>query len=158
MRNIFSKLGVHFSPIIFLTVLITFTVSLFLFYAVPAIRYSDIVEPLIKDVDPQTVYDEIVKNPEGYVFLDVRPGDVYEKLHAVYSKSQPLHTLYVERHTLPKNVNGKTIVLICSGGLASGVGYGYLEHFGFRNIVRIEGGIESWKAAGLPVEGTDVLR
>lgn len=158
MKNILSNLRTNFNPIILSTAVVTLVFSLFIFYTVPAIRYSDIVEPTINDVTAEVIHAEMVKNPEGYVFLDVRPGDIYEKLHAVSSVSQPLHTLYVERHTLPKNVRGKMIVLICSGGLASGVGYGYLEHFGFRNIVRIEGGIESWKAAGLPVEGTDVLR
>ncbi|TAJ16025.1 MAG: rhodanese-like domain-containing protein, partial [Dehalococcoidia bacterium] len=69
----------------------------------------------------------------------------------------PLHTLYQERFALPRNESGKTIVLICSGGSASGVGYGYLQHYGFRNILRVEGGIENWQAKGLPVEGTDVL-
>jgi len=42
-------------------------------------------------------------------------------------------------------------VLICSGGRASGVAYGYLEHYGFLNLRRINGGIENWLAEGLPV-------
>ena len=45
----------------------------------------------------------------------------------------------------------KEIVLICTGGRASGVGYSYLEHYGFSNIARIEGGINAWADARLPV-------
>ncbi len=132
-------------------------VVLGLVYTVPAIRYTPLVEPTIKDIDAAMLEEELLERPDEYIFLDVRSADAYKKLHAVGSKSQPLHTLYNERLLLPRNEPGKTIVLICSGGIASGVGYSYLEHYGFRNIIRVEGGIEAWQAKGLPVEGTDVL-
>lgn len=129
-----------------------------IFFLVPAVRYSDIVEPDIVDIDPVSFSSLYEKNPDGYVFLDVRPLDAYQKLHASGSKNQPLHTLYHERKNLPKNVKGKEIVLICSGGVASGVAYSYLQHYGFRNIVRIGGGIENWQLSGLPVEGNMVIK
>lgn len=47
-------------------------------------------------------------------------------------------------------------MLICSGGRASGVAYSYLQHFGFSNIARIEGGIEQWALNELPTEGISV--
>lgn len=126
-------------------------------FLVPAIRYAPIVEPTVTDIDPVEFYEQYQKNPEGFVFLDVRSSDAYNKLHAEGSKLQPLHTLYTERHFLPRNDPNKMIVLICSGGLASGVGFSYLQHHGFRNIRRVEGGIEGWQAKSLPVIGTDVL-
>ena len=127
------------------------------FYTVPAIRYAPIVEPTVADIDPAAFYAEYQKDPSKFIFLDVRPADAYHKLHAEGSKLQPLHTLYTERHNLPRNDADKTIVLICSGAVASGVGFSYLQHYGFRNILRIEGGIENWQTKNLPVEGTDVL-
>jgi len=133
-------------------------VGLAVFYLVPAIRYASIVEPQVKDIESAAFYAEYAKNPDGYVFLDVRSIDAYERLHATGSKLQPLHTLYTERYNLPKNDPEKQIVLICSGGIASGVAYSYLEHYGFRNIIRIEGGIEHWQAAGLPVEGSSIIQ
>lgn len=126
-------------------------------FLVPAIRYAPIVEPVVIDVDPVSFYGEYKNDPDKYIFLDVRSADAYNKLHAEGSKLQPLHTLYTERHFLPRNDSNKTIVLICSGGLASGVAFSYLQHYGFRNILRIEGGIEAWQAKKLPVVGTDVL-
>lgn len=116
------------------------------------LKWLTFVEPSIHDIDPQEFYAAYQADPDKYVFIDVRPGDVYATLHAAGSQNMPLHMLYDTRHTLPKT--GKEIVLICSGGRASGVGYSYLEHFGFYNISRIEGGIEKWVMEKLPTEGT----
>jgi rhodanese-related sulfurtransferase len=137
--------------------LVAACVVAFIIFAVPDIRYTPIVEPTITDVDAAAFYTKYQKDPTAFVFLDVRSSEAYNKVHAVGSTLQPLHTLYTQRHVLPRNDPKKTIVLICSGGLASGVGFSYLQHYGFRNILRVEGGIESWQAKGLPIEGTDVL-
>jgi rhodanese-related sulfurtransferase len=118
------------------------------------LRLIPVIEPSIEDVDARVIQEQMHANPERYIFLDVRPVNVFDVVHASGAKSAPLHTLYNLRHQLPKT--GKTIVLICSGGLASGVGYSYLEHYGFFNILRVEGGIEAWQTANLPVAtGTD---
>ena len=119
------------------------------------LKHLNIIEPTIDDIEPKAFQADFEKNPDDYIFLDVRPTDMYDRLHAEGSKNLPLHLLYNERHSLPKS--GKTIVLICSGGLASGVGYSYLEHFGFFNIKRIQGGIENWQIQGLPVVAQSVL-
>ena len=116
------------------------------------LKWLTVVEPSINDMDPTAFQKAFEANPEGYIFIDVRPESVYTNFHAKGSVSMPLHTLFDTRHTLPKT--GKEIVLICSGGRASGVGYHYLEHFGFFNVTRIAGGIENWALQGLPVEGT----
>ena len=119
-------------------------------YATP-LRYTDLLEPTIRDVDPVAFYDDFKNNKDGYIFIDVRSASSYKANHAVGSINNPLHTLYDLRHVLPKK--GKQIVLIFSGARASGVGFIYLQSYGFRNISRIEGGIEEWTAQGLPVEG-----
>ena len=112
------------------------------------LKNLNVIAPRIKDVAPQAFYEEYKKNPDRFVFVDVRPAEVYNRGHAEGSINIPLHQLYTERRYLPKS--GREIVLICSGGSASGVAYGYLEHYGFLNLRRIEGGIEAWEAAGLP--------
>jgi len=114
------------------------------------LKHVALVTPEIEDIDPQSFNELYQANPDKYVFLDVRGASAYNRLHAEGSENQPLHTLYSERVFLPKNTD-KEIVLICSGGSASGVGYSYLQHYGFFNIKRVEGGIEAWEAAGLPV-------
>lgn len=129
--------------------------TLLLIYLTP-LKWITVVEPTIRDIDPVEFLADFSKNPDAYLFIDVRPESAYNALHAVGSISMPLHTLYDQRHVLPKR--GKTIVLICSGGRASGVGYSYLQHYGFFNLRRIEGGIEQWILKELPVEGTSAAQ
>jgi len=123
-------------------------IAVLLIYLTP-LKWVNLVEPKIKDVLPTLFYNEYRKNPRQYIFIDVRPPEAYNQKHAEGSINIPLHLLYDERKNLPKT--GKVIVLICSGGRASGVAYHYLEHFGFLNLLRISGGIEAWEAVGLPI-------
>ena len=125
--------------------------TILLIYTTP-LRYTDLVEPQINDIDAKAFYDNYSKNPDHYIFLDVRSEDAYKNLHAKGSTSRPLFNMYDDRHVLPKT--SKEIVLICSGGRASGVAYSYLEHYGFTNIARIGGGIEKWVEYGLPTESS----
>lgn len=134
-------------------ILVTIVVTAGIIYLTP-LKHLAIIEPSIHDIDPVAFYEAYRANPSDFIFIDVRSESSYNRLHAQGSVSMPLHTLYDERHSLPKS--GKQIVLICSGGRASGVGYSYLQHFGFTNIARIEGGIEQWALAELPTEGVSV--
>ena len=124
---------------------VVFTAALI--YLTP-LKHLNVIEPAIKDIAPREFYAEFRNDPARFVFVDVRPAEVYNRGHAEGSINIPLHQLYTERRYLPKS--GREIVLICSGGSASGVAYGYLEHYGFLNLRRIEGGIEAWEEAGLP--------
>lgn len=131
-----------------LVVVSSILVTVLVVYLTP-LKNLNIIEPTIKDIDPKVFYTEFLKNKDKFLFIDVRPVDAYNAVHAEGSINIPLHTLYDERHNLPKK--NKQIVLICSGGRASGVAYGYLEHYGFLNLRRIDGGIENWLAQGLPI-------
>ena len=114
------------------------------------LKNLNLIEPHIRDVASRDIYARIQAHPENFVFIDVRPESAYAREHAVGSINIDLPKLYYERYNLPKQ--GKEIVLICRQGIAAGVAYGYLEHYGFLNLYRIEGGIEQWIAAGLPTE------
>jgi rhodanese-related sulfurtransferase len=138
-----------FSATTGLLCLICIVATASLIYLTP-LKWVNLVEPHINDIEPAEFYAKYKGNEDQYVFIDVRSQDAYDRVHAAGSALMPLHTLYDERHNLP--LSGKKIVLICSGGRASGVGYSYLEHYGFFNIERIAGGIEAWQLANLPVE------
>lgn len=120
------------------------------------LKNLNLIEPRIRDIDSKEFYTALQNDPSRYVFIDVRPQSEYQQEHAKGSFNIALFLLYDERKNLPKS--GKTIVLICGGRRASGVAYGYLEHYGFLNLRRIAGGIDAWKAAGLPTEGEAVER
>ncbi len=123
----------------------------FLIYLTP-LKHLNLVQPKIQDIAAGDIYQKMKEEPEKYLFIDVRKKNFYDRLRATGSLNIPLHNLYNDRFQLPKK--GKTIVLICSGGVASGVGYHYLEHHGFLNLLRVEGGIEAWQELGLPLEGS----
>lgn len=139
--------GYKTALIIFSSVIVTSS----LIYFTP-LRYTDLIEPSIRDIDPIVFYEKYKKNPDYYIFIDVRGEDSYNKMHAQGSVNIPLHNLYNERHSLPKKE--REIILICSRARASGVAYSYLQHYGFTNISRISGGIEQWIAEGLPTESS----
>ena len=137
---------------VFFAILVTIFITAGVIYATP-LRYTSLIPaPAIVDQDPKAFFAEYTKNPEHYIFLDVRDKAEYDAVHAKGAISMPLATLYDQRHFLP--MNGKEIVLICAVGKSSGVAYSYLQHFGFTNIRRILGGTENWIAEGLPTESS----
>lgn len=138
-KGLFKPLGYIFSGFILAGVI---------FYLTP-LKHVNFIEPNIDDIAPQEFYNAYTQNPEKYLFIDVRPTDAFNKFHAQGSINIPLHVLYDQRKNFPKR--GKEIILICSGGRASGVGYHYLEHHGFLNLKRVEGGVEAWSEANLPI-------
>ncbi len=143
----FSLLAHYKVLIAGVTGLICIILGMALVYFTP-LKYVQLVEPKIIDMPAGEVRDIMLANPDQYDFIDVRDVASYTALHAEGSRHIPLHKMYFERHNLSKD---KTTVLICSGGVASGVAYMYLQHFGFRNLIRVDGGIESWQLANLPI-------
>ncbi len=119
------------------------------------LKWINVVTPQMHDVDPQAFWADYQKNPDGYLFLDVRSKREYDTAHAKGSISEPIANLFNDHTALPKK--DKKIVLICSSGRLAGVAYGYLEREGFQNLLRIEGGLNHWAAEGLPVEGDKSL-
>jgi len=115
------------------------------------LKWMNFVEPTMHDVDPVAFWEDYQKNPDAYLLLDVRSKREYDIAHAQGSISEPIANLFDDRAVLPKK--GKKIVLICSTGRLAGVAYGYLEREGFQNLLRIEGGLNHWADAGLPVVG-----
>jgi rhodanese-related sulfurtransferase len=122
------------------------------------IRYSEYILPSIKEIDPKSAYENITKNKDDVIFIDVRSEGEYLSAHASGSINLPIHYMYDDTHglpnekgiPLPKN-NNQEIYLICTGGRLAGVAYSYLEHYGYRNIKRVKGGISNWNTEGLPV-------
>lgn len=133
-------------------IVLTIVVTALTIYLTP-LRYTDAIEPSIDDITSQEFYDTYVTADSDHLLIDVRSPAAYNSLHAENAINIPLHLFYNERHNFPKK--DTEIVLICSGGVASGVAYSYLEHYGFTNIKRIGGGIEGWVDAGLPTESND---
>jgi rhodanese-related sulfurtransferase len=128
-----------------------------------SLRYTHLVYPIIDDIDPLVAYNQIVEN-KRIILIDVRSESEYALAHASSSLNLPIHFLYDDTHgianeksvPLPKNTDDE-IYLLCTGGRLAGVAYSYLEHYGYRNIKRIKGGLKGWNESGLPIITQDLF-
>lgn len=118
------------------------------------LRHYNLISPAMNTMGPQEFYDDYLKNPDEYIFVDVRSSSIYQSAHAKGSVNIPIENLYDEHYTLPKK--GKKIALICTSGRLAAIAYGYLENWGFRNLVHVQGGLQNWTYEGLPLEGENI--
>jgi hydroxyacylglutathione hydrolase len=84
--------------------------------------------------------------------IDVRNTDEWEKGHIEGAQHVPLGKLREHIDALPRD---KQIVLHCAAGGRSGIGASILKAAGLPNVANMEGGYDSWHAAGLPVTRDD---
>lgn len=143
---------------ILLLILATAILTISITLSFRPIRYTDYVSANIVDIDPSLAYENIQKNRDKIIFIDVRSETEYNNAHASSSVNLPIHHMYDDTHglqnekgiPLPKNTDVE-IYLTCTGGRLAGVAYSYLEHYGYRNIKRIKGGLKGWSDQGLPI-------
>ena len=111
-----------------------------------------VAQPGGKAVTPQTAI--AFKDREGGVFVDVREEHEVAVEHIKGSLLIPLKTLPDNLAKLEK-YRKKPIVVICAAGQRSAAGCRALSKAGFENVCQLEGGIQAWEKAGLPlVRGT----
>jgi rhodanese-related sulfurtransferase len=96
-------------------------------------------------MDPVTAYEQ----SDSVVFLDVRTDAEYEAGHIEGSVHIPLQQLPERRTELDP---GRSYVAVCQVGQRSELAASFLAAHGFE-AKNLEGGLESWTAAGLPLIG-----
>jgi rhodanese-related sulfurtransferase len=84
---------------------------------------------------------------EGALLLDVREDFEWEAGHAPTAVHLPLGRVQAEAGKLPKD---RHLVVICRAGHRSAQATAFLVRSGF-DATNIEGGMQSWALAGLPV-------
>src|SRR3990167_5280225 len=135
-------------------VLVAVVATALAIYLTP-LRHFTLISPTMNEIDPSDFYADYSKNPDDYIFIDVRSPNIYQSAHAVGSINIPIENLFDEHYNLPKS--GKKIAIICTTGRLAGVAYGYLENWGFTNLIHIQGGMVNWTYEGLPLEGSNVF-
>ena len=100
------------------------------------------------EITPSQAYG---KFQQGAYFLDVRSAEEWEQIHIANSVSISLDELKKRLDELPKNTD---IVVVCLSGKRSKEGLNLLQQAGINRAFCMNGGINAWKAAGYPVEGT----
>jgi rhodanese-related sulfurtransferase len=101
---------------------------------------------------PQTVdvKQAAAMQSSGALLVDVRETDEYAQAHAPGSTLIPLSQLQQRLQELDRYKN-TPVVLICRSGRRSEQAQKILEKAGFSAAVNVEGGMNSWQKAGLPV-------
>lgn len=80
--------------------------------------------------------------------LDVRNADEFAAGHVPGSVLMPLHLVPLRASELER---GETYYVVCESGARSAQACAYLAAQGF-DVRSVEGGMSSWRTAGLPVE------
>lgn len=82
------------------------------------------------------------------ILIDVRESDEHAREHIIGARLAPLSAL--DRHDFDRD-RGKAAVFHCKSGARTQANGAALLARGFPQSFFLEGGIEAWKAAGLPV-------
>jgi hydroxyacylglutathione hydrolase len=93
--------------------------------------------------------EELFRNRESYEIIDVRGDDEWQEERIRGAKHIHVGSLKERQKELPRE--GK-LLLHCASGSRSTLGASILESLGFEDVTNLDGGIEAWQEAGLPVE------
>ncbi|MGD9814679.1 MAG: rhodanese-like domain-containing protein [Hyphomonadaceae bacterium] len=82
------------------------------------------------------------------ILIDVRESDEHAREHILGARLAPLSA--IDAHDFDRD-HAKTAVFHCRSGMRTQANAARLLARGFRDAYYLEGGIEAWKTAGLPV-------
>lgn len=100
-------------------------------------------------LSPPDVAD-LVRNQPGVRLLDVRTPGEYETLHITGAYNVPLDTLAEHAREIQARV-ADPVILVCQSGQRARKADDALKAAGMNNLHVLDGGINGWVAAGLPV-------
>jgi rhodanese-related sulfurtransferase len=90
-----------------------------------------------------------IVNQRNGVFLDIREAAEFKKEHIADSMSLPLSTL--EANIAKLKDPAQPIILICASGQRSRTAGKQLQGHGFSNLYVLNGGLNAWRDAKLPL-------
>jgi rhodanese-related sulfurtransferase len=105
------------------------------------------VEKLPDTVDARAV--AAVKDRDDVLVLDVREPSEYDQGHIPGVTLIPMGQVADRLSEIPKD---KTVIVTCRSGNRSGQITEYLRQQGYTDVHNMQGGIQAWQKAGLPVE------
>lgn len=114
-----------------------------------ALLVRQVALPGGKSVSPQAAI--ALKDREGGVFVDIREEHEVAVTHIQGSLVMPLKTLADNLAKLEK-YRKKPVVVVCAAGQRSAAACRLLNKAGFEDVCQLEGGIQGWEKAGLPLK------
>lgn len=98
-----------------------------------------------------SVEEAAQKQSEGAYLLDVREVSEWEEMHIQGAELVPLGQLATRLDQIPTD---REIVVVCRSGKRSAEGRDILLEAGFSQVTSMTGGMNAWKASGLPTEAS----
>jgi len=89
-------------------------------------------------------------NHEGALIVDVRDGGEFTASHIAEARNIPLKELEKKMAEL-EPWKEKNLLLVCLSGVRAGQASARLEKQGFTQVSCLDGGIDAWRRAGLPL-------
>jgi hydroxyacylglutathione hydrolase len=99
---------------------------------------------------PQVTVQDLHRQIDHLQVLDVRQPGEWDQAHIAQAVLKPLPKLTAMLDGLD---HGSPVAVHCKSGYRSSVGTSLLKRAGFASVVNIIGGIDAWRACGLPVIG-----
>jgi len=90
-------------------------------------------------------------NPNSIVVVDVRTSEEYQQEHVPNAINIPLSNI-IDNPAVLTFSREKPIVLYCRSGYRAGKAAEALQKHGYQNLQHLEGDMQDWLKAGLPVE------
>ena len=91
------------------------------------------------------------KYQKSVFFLDVRTQAEWDSFHIPNTTLIPLDQLAARVNEVPQ---GREVVVVCRSGNRSKTGRDLLRQAGYDQVTSMSGGVNAWRAAGYPVEGS----
>lgn len=87
-------------------------------------------------------------NDHNAQILDVRSAAEYAAAHVANSKNIPLEDIEKRRSELQAE---KPVIVVCQTGQRASKAAGQLRTAGLSQVFVLDGGVQAWKEAGLPI-------
>ena len=87
-------------------------------------------------------------NDTGALIVDVRSPAEYAAGHLPNAKNIPLSDIDKRASELP---GGKPVIICCASGMRSARAAAALRKAGRTDVFNLDGGVQAWQQAGLPV-------
>ncbi|MEM9101245.1 MAG: rhodanese-like domain-containing protein [Pseudomonadota bacterium] len=101
-----------------------------------------------KNLTPQQAIS--LMNKDEALVVDVRSAAEYRKGHILGAINIALDKLEEKNVVLEKKQEGP-IIIVCPNGLQSGTAVLKLKKLGYKNVHKLNGGLQTWKAENMPV-------
>jgi len=101
-----------------------------------------------KTLTPQELVGKM--NRDKAVVLDLRDQKDFRLGHITHAKNLPYNELQTRLGELAP-MKEQPLVVVCSLGQYSGAAAKTLHQLGFKDVLRLSGGMSAWTAQGLPV-------